>query len=139
MTARWMFAVLAALATLAGCGGKVVLDGVEGSGGGSSTSSTTTTSGTSEGPKTYGKSCMLPPDPATLTTCEGLNNLNLAGFQAACATAYCDPNGEIFTAECKGIHCVCVVGNQEACSCILNGKGDFCNGTPHCCPWGKAP
>jgi hypothetical protein len=120
------------LAALGACGGHVVLDG-NGSGGsvnaggggfGGSTSS--------HGPG--GTSCFDPPDPASLSFCSGAVSGGGSGVQ--CENDFCDDQN-IWSALCEATTCQCILNNKVICTCALDGPGNFCAGTPHCCPLPK--
>jgi hypothetical protein len=129
---RWTFA--AVLCTLlAACGGKVVVD-VGGAGG-------TNTGGAGPGPNTSGpgqgggsSSCLAPPDPATLMWCGGTGS----GPPPTCMVSYCDIQGNRYEADCEPTTCLCKLNDETVCTCALNGPGDICGGTPHCCPFESA-
>ncbi|APR87416.1 hypothetical protein A7982_12765 [Minicystis rosea] len=109
---------LALAVVMAACGGKVVVD--VGTGG------TTTSSG--DGGGIGGASCFNPPDPDSLSFCGG------SGGPGQCENDFCDAKGNVWAASCKSKTCQCLFNNSVVCTCALNGDGDFCLGTPHCCP-----
>ena len=128
---------------LAACGGKVVFEGPpgsEGAGGGAGGNGgtggvatgqfTTGTTGPLDG--SGGASCFTPPDPASLSFCT--SGASTGSGEVECDTAFCDGQGNTWVAKCKATGCACFFNTTEVCSCALNGPGDFCNGTPNCCP-----
>jgi hypothetical protein len=123
-------------ATAAACGGKVVVDGGIGDGnvggGNGEGGSNAGGGGNGNGEGGFGMSCMLPPNPATLSVCGG------SAGGGECQTDLCDDQGNTYSAVCNAQDstCVCYLNGLDKCSCVLNG-GNVCGGAEHCCPWGK--
>jgi hypothetical protein len=117
--------VVAFLALVAACGGKVVINeeelGQGGDGGGSAS-----VSGSS------GPSQVCPwPDP--------VGDVMFCGSAAAggqCSTAYCDQNGNVYESDCSAMACQCKHNSVIKCTCALNELGNICDGTsqPCCSP-----
>ena len=122
-------ALAIALATAIGaCGGKVVVDGagnaaVGGAGG----------AGGDWGGGSSGALCFAdPPDPSALSFCVG--STGAGGSDTQCENDWCDDQGNTWTALCKATTCQCMLNGFVECTCALNGAGNFCVGTPTCCP-----
>jgi len=79
----------------------------------------------------------MPPNPATLSLCGGSSGVGSGAGPLQCATDYCDDQGNTFEALCTSDGCQCLVNGKQQCLCThgVNDTGDFCGGTPHCCPW----
>lgn len=150
MNRRFALASLAAL--FLACGGKVTFDGLPDGGGAggctsvdancvtSSTPSATTSvvNGTSTTISTStGNECGAPND-GPLSVCGGSGVTSGAGGAATnCVTQLCAQNGDVFQEICSSNACSCELNGVVLCTCALNGGGDFCGGTPSCCPFGQ--
>jgi hypothetical protein len=120
---------------LAACGGKVVVDhgglGLGGAGGistGSDVGGNTSTAPSSTGDG----SCFNPPDPAALHSCNA--SAGAGGTTITCERAFCDGQGDTWTATCTPTTCQCALNTKVLCTCALDGPGNICGGTPSCCP-----
>jgi hypothetical protein len=121
----------------AACGAKVTVDSTAGSsaGGGAGGVAGGSAVGGNTGTGLHGAggaSCFDPPDPATLTFCTA--GVTTGGGMPQCENDFCDAKGNTWAAKCTTGACLCTFNDQEICTCALNGPGDFCNGTPSCCP-----
>ena len=135
---RRMLTLMSACAMLAiaACGGKVVVDvgasGVVGGGGGVFSGGTAGSNSGSGLNGAGGASCLAPPDPSTLTFCGG--SVGAGGSTMQCENDFCDSKGNMWAAACTNTTCQCKFNSQVVCTCALNGPGNFCLGTPSCCP-----
>jgi hypothetical protein len=128
----WIAAALG-MAALIGCGGRVIVDGLqqgEGAGGQGQGQ------GQGQGPSFPVLGCSSPPDPATLESCGDLGSTGPGGA-TICGSTFCDSKGNAFDSTCQGNTCVCAINGVTQCACTLNGPGAFCSGMPTCCPWGE--
>lgn len=116
----------------AACGGKVVVDGAGGAGalgsGGSANAGGANTGGA-------GSLCFGNLDPSQLTFCGG--GVTSSGGAPQCENDFCDADGNIWGALCEPGTCQCTINGVVACTCALDGPGNFCAGTPTCCPLPK--
>jgi hypothetical protein len=127
----WMAAL--AIAALAGCGGKVIVDGFQQGEGGAGGQGTGDTGGQGSGPS--GLACGFTGDVATLKFCGGTGSSGPGG-PTVCGTSFCALNGDVLDSSCQGDSCICLVNGLTECSCALDEPGDFCSGSmPSCCPW----
>jgi hypothetical protein len=138
LAAIWAVSAMG-MAVYAGCGGRVIVDGFPGEGG----------AGTGQaqgGEGAYGQGttgqnggggiCGSMTYPGFITFCGGSASAG-TGTPVSCTTSLCDAPGNQYEANCQSNTCVCLINGIAQCSCALNGAGDFCGGTPPCCPWNQ--
>jgi hypothetical protein len=122
--------------SLAACGGKVTVDqggvGLGGAGGVATTGSDVGGNTTSGNVSTGVASCFTPPAAGTLKSCNA--SAGSGGTDITCERAFCNAQGDTWTATCTPTTCVCALNTEVLCTCALNGPGDICGGTPSCCP-----
>jgi hypothetical protein len=135
----WMAAALA-IAALAGCGGKVIVDGFqrgEGGAGGQGTGDSGGQGSGDSGGQGSGPSgvvCGFAGDVATLKVCGTLGSSGPGG-PTICGTSFCALNGDVLDSICRENFCACLVNDVIECNCEFDGPGEFCGATPPCCPW----
>src|SRR5436190_1109272 len=133
MTKLGSLALVTSIAWLAACGGKVFID-LPGAGGNGGSGSAQGGAGAGAAPSVGGgPSCVGPTDPANLKFCGGSVAAS-GGMEPQCANDFCDPNGNTWEALCGPSSCSCRLNSVEICTCTLTGAGNFCEGTPTCCP-----
>lgn len=124
---------IALTAAIGACGGKVVVDegdnvnntgGLGGAGGGLG----------GAGGDIGASFCFTdPPNPASLSFCGGSVGAGGSTGQQ-CENDWCDEHGNTWTALCGATTCQCMFNGMTQCTCALDGPGNFCVGTPTCCP-----
>jgi hypothetical protein len=140
LAGRWSLLVAAVIPLVAAaCGGKVYLDrngaGADGSGGSGAAGNSGGFGGATPPPPPNGgggPGCVEWPTAAELTFCGG--SVGAGGGTFQCENDFCDQQGGIWSALCDKDSCQCLVNGSVECTCALVGAGDFCGGTPSCCP-----
>ena len=122
---------------VAACGGKVTVDQTSGGLGGAGGIATGSDVGGNTGSVTVGSgtaSCFNPPTPGTLKSCSASASAGTGGTTITCERAFCDSQGNTWTASCTPTTCTCARNTEVLCECALNGSGNICTGMPTCCP-----
>lgn len=138
MRRRPGFLMVCGVLVVAACGGKVTVDqtggGLTGLGGAGGISSGSDVGGNTShvGVTTGGSSCFDPPPAGTLKSCSA--SASSGGTSITCESAFCDGQGNTWTATCTPTTCTCALNTMVLCECALNGAGNICAGTPTCCP-----
>jgi hypothetical protein len=106
---------------VAACGGRAVLEDDLGVGGAGASATT----GVGD------PLCVTPSPVGDLFECGTTG----AGAPGECSTSDCDAEGTSWAQTCTAESCVCTFNGATKCICVANQPGgDFCGGTPKCCP-----
>jgi hypothetical protein len=124
---------IAITSAIAACGGKVVVDTGNANAGGSGGGGAGGATGGFGGGIAGGLCFPEQPDPASLFFCGG--SVGAGGNSSQqCENDWCDDQGNTYSAVCDATTCQCTLNGKTMCTCALNGAGNFCVGTPTCCP-----
>jgi hypothetical protein len=117
--------VIYALAVVAACGGKAVIDDPLGAGG----------AGAGNAVDDDGSPLCFTPDPVGDTfVCDESSSAG-SGAPLECVTTLCDEDANLWTSKCVGDACECIFNFEQRCICSINEPGNtFCQGLPSCCP-----
>jgi hypothetical protein len=123
--------VIATMTVAYSCGGTAVVDGNNPNAGGGNNAGGGVQPSSSTGQYMV---CSTPDLQGQQFDCGGGTSGVGAGQPVQCESRLC-VNQHEWWSQCQGQGCVCYLDGMVQCSCVLEGAGQFCDGsTPSCCP-----